>query len=199
MRHSLLLFTIAGSTLSLRTPIRQYSKSILFAMGLTTQVATAGSSNTIDHTASIMFLGSCFSTSMAQRLRERKLNVVSNPQGILFNPKSISSCIDRLVQSDFLFQEPDLFLDLTDQDIYYSWHHGREYSSVSPAEALQKMNDEIRTGHKHLKKASTLFLTLGTSFAYELIQTGEIVSNCHKQPGKLFEKIELSVEDIVSR
>lgn len=42
-----------------------------------------------------------------------------------------------------------------------------------------------------------VFLTLGTNHVYRLRETGEIVDNCQKQPQRLFQEEELTVEQCV--
>jgi len=149
----------------------------------------------IDHQSPLTFIGSCFSESMADELRKRKFDVVSNPQGILFNPASISMCIDRIV-TRHCFDESDIFPDAMDSEVFHSWHHGREFSGTNVG-ILDRMNSELEEGHKHLVKSAVLFITFGTNVAYKHKIEGTIVSNCHKQPGTNFEKIHLEVDDVV--
>jgi hypothetical protein len=59
------------------------------------------------------------------------------------------------------------------------------------------MNDDIIAGHEMLKKADFLFITLGTAWVYEFIETGKIVSNCHKLPANLFHRYRLNVDEVI--
>ena len=54
-------------------------------------------------------------------------------------------------------------------------------------------------GHKQLLKSKMIFITLGTSFAHRIRSNCDykVVSNCHKQPSKDFEKIMISAEHTV--
>jgi len=54
------------------------------------------------------------------------------------------------------------------------------------SDALRNANEVIDLGHDFLKKASHVFVTLGTAWGYMLNHT--TVTNCHKQPGDLFQK-----------
>ena len=54
------------------------------------------------------------------------------------------------------------------------------------SDALRNANEVIDLGHNFLKKASHVFVTLGTAWGYMLNHT--TVTNCHKQPGDLFQK-----------
>jgi hypothetical protein len=44
----------------------------------------------------------------------------------------------------------------------------------------------LRKASDDLKKATVLFLTFGTAHVFKLKETGQVVSNCHKLPGTLF-------------
>jgi len=123
--------------------------------------------------------------------------VVSNPQGILFNPLSIAKCLQRIVSSD-RFSEDELVLDSIDKDVYHSWQHGREFSGRDKVQVVKKMNEALFYSHEHLSKSKCLFITLGTSIAYKHKETNTFVSNCHKQPSTQFDKLQLSITEIVS-
>src|SRR5207302_11284671 len=48
------------------------------------------------------------------------------------------------------------------------------------------------------KQSDWLIITLGTSFSYQLIETGESVANCHRAPAQWFSKGLLSIEETVA-
>ena len=122
---------------------------------------------------------------------------MSNPQGISFNPISISNTIRRCSNRQ-QFDVDDLFRDHLNGDIFHSWQHGREYSGTNETEVLKRMNSDLMKGYEYLRTASAVFVTLGTSFAYKRKSGRDdkdnVVSNCHKQPASLFEKITISPE-----
>jgi hypothetical protein len=49
-----------------------------------------------------------------------------------------------------------------------------------------------------LQTADWLIVTLGSSFVYQLKESGQLVANCHKAPGTWFEKRMLSIDDQLS-
>ncbi len=63
--------------------------------------------------------------------------------------------------------------------------------------ALQQINDRLRQAHDRMSRTDWLLLTWGTTFVYQQRETGRIVSNCHKQPEKLFTRRMLTVDEIV--
>ena len=175
--------------------ISHFGKRRIFSNKYQTEIEMPIAKFKIHHGEQVLFLGSCFSETISDELKQRKFKVFSNPQGILFNPLSISSCIERLVEKKF-FTQSDLFLDKIDGDTYHSWFHGREFSGIDQEDVLNNINHQIEIGHSHIKNSKALFITLGTSVVYKLISENLIVSNCHKQPGKLFEKRILNVNEI---
>ena len=49
-----------------------------------------------------------------------------------------------------------------------------------------------------LRRARNVFLTLGTHVCYRLKEGKLLVSNCHKQPGRLFDEARLSLSECVA-
>lgn len=125
---------------------------------------------------------------------QAKLPVTVNPFGILFNPASIASTIERL-QTGVPFSENDLILS---GDLWVSLaHHGR-FSSSDKTQTLEQINQALRQGSEAIAQADYLILTLGTAWVYRYKQTGKIVANCHKLPASAFERFRLEAEEIVT-
>ena len=110
--------------------------------------------------------------------------------GILYNPKSIASALERLVSGK----------EFTDDELFYHnglWasfmHHGA-FSHANKDEALRMMNERLREGHAQLKSATHLIITFGSAEVYE--RNGMVVSNCHKLPAREFTHRLLSIEEI---
>jgi len=68
----------------------------------------AVSQNKITHQDGVLFLGSCFSEHIANRLFDLKFKVNTNPFGIVFNPKSIVTALQRMIHKRY-FKEEDVF------------------------------------------------------------------------------------------
>jgi hypothetical protein len=140
----------------------------------------------------VMLMGSCFTEHIYQYLYDHKFNAIQNPNGILFNPKSISHALEfyisnRRINPDELFFRNGL------------WNHWQFHSSLSHSEinlALHNINEQLNLAHSFLVDAKWLILTFGSAFVYEL-QNGETVSNCHKAPTAMFVRRMLSVNEIV--
>lgn len=131
-----------------------------------------------------VFVGSCFTENMSSRLSALGLPVTVNPHGILFNPVSVARCVGDLVDGKRYTLED---LDKFDSKYLSYFHHG-SFSNVDSEAALEEINLSIEQGREALKKAQTLFITFGSSWAYRHREKNVIVANCHKVPQSTFDK-----------
>src|SRR3989338_6294 len=136
---------------------------------------------TIDHKQEILLLGSCFSTHLHQRLRRAGFKSVSNPFGVVFHPVALAQFID-------LCLNPGSERILCSEDVWLSWDAGSEVYAMSESELRNRLST-IRAEFKRvIERAECLVITLGSAHGYRLRATNEVVANCHKQPGSIFEK-----------
>lgn len=145
---------------------------------------------TIDHNSRIVMLGSCFAENISKRLIDCGFNVVVNPMGILYNPKSIAAALDKLT-TGIEFTEEELFCH---NGLWASFMHHGSFSHADKDEALKMMNERLNEGHEQLKNATHLIITFGSAEVYE--RDGIVVSNCHKLPAREFTHRLLSVDEI---
>jgi len=147
----------------------------------------------ISYKSSVVFMGSCFTENVGQKMADLKYQVDINPFGILYNPVSVANGIRLLLQTK-TFQQDDL---IEHQGVWHSFfHHGR-FSSVDATETLKEINDRLQFSSGFLKNADFLLITFGTAWVYRYQKSGEIVSNCHKIPAKEFVRDKLTVSEIV--
>lgn len=152
---------------------------------LCTEVNFSKSKFKLDYNSTTMFIGSCFSENMSSELKKYKFKLSANPQGIVFNPVSISECLSNVIHNK-AFTLKDIFKDAVHPDIYHSWQHHSSFSALDSTEMVKNMNDKISAAHETLAKATVVYLTLGTSFVHALTNAQNanqsvIVSNCHKR------------------
>ncbi|HEY0108908.1 MAG TPA: GSCFA domain-containing protein [Fibrella sp.] len=140
----------------------------------------------------IVTVGSCFAEVMGGRLADHKLAVVNNPLGTLFNPFSISKLLTLAVNGGQLdeahyAQRDGLWFHY---DAHSSiWGHSKPELADTFARRLAELGDELR-------RADWLLLTLGSAVVYEHRETGQVVANCHKMPGTLFDKYLLQIDPV---
>ncbi|MBR4131214.1 MAG: GSCFA domain-containing protein [Bacteroidaceae bacterium] len=139
-----------------------------------------------------VLLGSCFAQNMGERFQSYGLNAVCNPLGVTYNPESIAIQVKEALapKAELPVFEIDgswrcwwasTLLNDTDEERFRKTIHG----------TFSELGEAIR-------KADYLFLTLGTNVCYRLKESGMIVANCHKAPGKLFEEVTLTTEECVN-
>ncbi|MEO8762797.1 MAG: GSCFA domain-containing protein [Ginsengibacter sp.] len=151
------------------------------------------STNKIAYTDKVFFIGSCFSEKIAGKMKGLKFNVLQNPNGILYDPLSISAALVSYIENR-QFAESDLFsLD----GLWHSWQHHSAFSGMDKEPVWININQARAEAYRFLATASWLIITPGTSYNYSLKKTGEPVANCHKAPQELFEKKLLPVEEII--
>ena len=145
-------------------------------------------SDLINHRDHLLSIGSCFAEELALFLKKRKIEILSNPSGIVYNPVSITLLLENLMDE----KQPEAG-DLFFRDgLYHHYQfHGR-YSGTKAEDVLEKMSSSLLAAAIHLRKCRFLILTLGTSWVYREKESGQIVANCHKVPAAQFTKEWLS-------
>lgn len=138
----------------------------------------------IRHQDKMMLVGSCFTQHIGNKLAELKFSTLQNPNGILFDPFSVSRSLLSYIDNKPLEQEELFFLN----ELWQSWQHHSVYSGMQPQEVLDSINRSRQEAHTFLQQSDWLLITLGTSFSYRLQQTGDAVANCHRAPAQWFHK-----------
>jgi len=143
----------------------------------------------------ILFIGSCFSEEIGNKMANLKFDVLQNPNGILYNPVNIADALSSYIENKPFDNENLLELN----GLWHSWKHHSVFSGINKNEVLQKIVSSQLCAHDFLKKANVLIITLGTAFSYQLKTNKESVVNCHKAPAGIFEKKLLTIDEIVSK
>jgi len=155
----------------------------------------------ISYRDKILLTGSCFTEHIGNFLIEAKFNAFQNPNGILFDPVSVTSSLLSYIQNK-KYGEQDLFYL---NETWNSWQHHSRFSGTSKTECLNNINQSQQRAHEFLKKADWLIITLGSAFTYKLVTESSFssngtqdVANCHKAPAQNFEKHLNTIEEIVT-
>ena len=161
-------------------------------MELRTQVPIRNYDHKIDFTSRILCLGSCFSTHISDKLLYNGFQVTSNPFGIFFHPVAIEKLIQNSLNQK-CYDESDVFF------LNERWHYFNAHSDISnsnKSEILSNLNRISEQTAKDIVTATHITITLGTSWCYRNLISGEVVANCHKVPQNEFKKHLLSVAEI---
>ena len=163
-------------------------------MELRTTLNIEPSRNKITYNDRVMFIGSCFASSIGSQLEMGHLPVMINPSGAVFNPVSVCNTLDTILSGKEFVQDDLHYNDGT----WLSFYHYTDFSSEDPVKVLEKINKKSKEALDFISGARFLFITLGTARVYRLKKTGMIVSNCHKIPSVQFETDLLTVNEIVT-
>lgn len=136
--------------------------------------------------------GSCFAANVAAKMRN-SLWDATDPLGALYNPLSILEVLKLIIEKDVEKIRDSLFE-------YQGSIHSRlldsSFSSESEEELIKRYSVAASKFWEALQTGKQLIITFGTAWVYELKETGEVVANCHKLPGSLFNRFRLGVEEI---
>jgi len=140
------------------------------------------------------FAGSCFAHYLHEKLKDRGLNAFEAPFGNMYNPHSLFSNMERLLDERYLEEEEIFIHDGL-------WKHYAFHSLVCKTDKqlfIEECNNQIKKHNNILKETTGLILTWGTSWVYEKKGSG-IVNNCHKQPASDFSRRCLTYKEIYNK
>ncbi len=145
----------------------------------------------IEHSDTILTIGSCFAENVGELFKKFKFNSLINPFGVLYNTASIKNSLD-IIAKQKVFTEDDLIFD---QSEWHSFYHHSNFSHHKVESILSKINSVSASTFEFLKNVDWIIISLGTSFVFYHRDREMIVSNCHKIPQKEFEHKFLSVSE----
>ncbi|MDR1113293.1 MAG: GSCFA domain-containing protein [Bacteroidales bacterium] len=163
-------------------------------MKFRSEITLSQSPFTLNPQDKIMLIGSCFTTHIGQFLTESGFDTCVNSFGTLFNPHSIAQGLNLTIEP----QRYDERYIYHHEDYFVSFAHNTFFNRKEQSDFLQNIENQLNISHKFLKQAQYLFITFGTAFCYKFIERNLIVANCHKIPNFKFEKIRLTVDEIVA-
>lgn len=135
------------------------------------------------------FLGSCFSTNISQKFGAHFISNFANPFGTQFSPDAIAQTI-KLIEN----QEVPQLTQFENQ--FHALLFDSQFSNANSETLLFQIQQILAKSIEHIKKADTIFITLGSAWIYKHIETQKNVGNCHKIPQKNFEKMLLGISEI---
>lgn len=141
----------------------------------------------------LLAMGSCFTEHIGGMLQYYKFNVDLHPFGIVYNPVSLHQQL-RYLMGNQLLVEGDLFQH---HGLWHSFMHHGHFSGTHKAQVRDGINARIQQARKQMQQTDLLILSLGTTWIYELAETGMVVANCHKVPEKEFRRRLVTVDYIL--
>lgn len=162
-------------------------------MDFRTEIKIEPNRRLIEYSSPVAFVGSCFSGEMASRMRDGLMPVLSNPNGVVYNPVSVAVTL-RSLKNRRRYGLGDLWLN---DGKWLSFDHYTDFASDDSDYCLEKINRSVSEASEFIARAGFLFVTFGTAWIYSRKDTGEAVSNCHKIPSSFFSRELLTVSSIV--
>ncbi len=153
-------------------------------MQFRTQIPQQKLSTQIKLSDKFITLGSCFANSIHQKLAQNKFNSLSNPLGIIYDPRSIA----RVLNFALTGNRPDKQTYINTGNAFVNLLSHSTMNGNTLEESKELINAQLTNLKLELEKANWLIITLGTSWVYYQNSTGLQVANCHKIPQKEFRK-----------
>lgn len=143
-------------------------------------------------THQIVTIGSCFADVMGHQLAAHKLAVTNNPFGTIFNPISISKLLLLALNGG----RPDEQLYVERDGVWFHYDFHSSLWAPTREELAQKLTGRLQEVGEAIRRADWLILTLGTAVVYRHSETNQVVANCHKMPGSLFDNYLYAIDHI---
>ena len=162
-------------------------------MNFRTEIQIKKSAEKISLSQKVLLLGSCFAQNMQIKFADGGFEAM-HPFGAIYNPYSVANSF-KLIAENKAIAEESLFFQ---KDKWNSYAFHSSYSSEEKNEAIRQMSEAITRANDILNSENPIIIvTLGTSWVYELNETGEIVANCHHSAASSFTRRAMDVEEII--
>jgi hypothetical protein len=148
-----------------------------------TRFVPAEGAQPFGYSDTLVLMGSCFATSIGEKLLQDQFQVIVNPFGIVYNPLTMALQLDLLMDED-LSRLPPLYFD---GELYHAPLHHGVFSHPDESTTLDRIERAWNEGRTALHRAKVLILTWGHTDVYVDKQSGTPVANCHKRPANHFE------------
>ena len=132
-------------------------------------------------------LGSCFADEMGGRMAAGGLKACVNPFGTLYNPVSVCNSVTRM-SAGVPFTEDDCVEMGAGAGLICSFSHHTSFARPTKEEFLENANSALKEASEAFGEASVVMVTLGTSWCFRHLKTGETVSNCLKRDAAEFSR-----------
>lgn len=167
-------------------------------MELQTYVALPERILTLEPSSGVMMVGSCFASHIGKKLTESlpRKAVTINPRGVMYNPLSILTCLNRFVWGEGFTDDTSF---IAPDGLWHDWRFDTTVTAESP-EALEERIEKIEAETAiAFDRMNVLFITFSTDHAYLLKdrigdETDRVVTNCHKMTPATFEEVTLDGE-----
>lgn len=138
-----------------------------------------------------ILLGSCFAQYMGERMGAEGWPVVVNPLGTLYNPFSIHQVVEAALQA----QEAEIPVFAADGE-WRCWWANTTFRTPTESGTRQLVRDQLTRLGESLRRTQQLVVTLGTNVCYRLRESGMVVTNCQRQPDRIFQEYRAPLSEV---
>lgn len=142
----------------------------------------------VSHESTLVFVGSCFAENLSKKLTLHGFHVLANPFGVLFHPFAIAKVLSNALKG--VTFKPSV---VQREDVFLSWDTNGSFYGIDFQCYIEKLDAISHELKKQLQNTNVLFLTFGTAWVYNHLESKQYVANCHKFPAQQFEKSLASV------
>lgn len=138
-------------------------------------------------------LGSCFVSNLAPYFKYWQIPYGYNPLGTSFNPISIAQQLDLILSSPS--QLPEYYKH---QESYHALFAANKFQHTDHAVLSENIDKQLVNSKNLLsntKNSKLIIISFGTAHAWYMKE--DLVNNCHKLPGQLFNRKILPINEIV--
>ena len=164
-------------------------------MKLQTPVTFAPSRIPVTPDDRVLVIGSCFADQVGSRLRHAGFDACVNPFGTLYNPLSVAAALSRLCDGR-PFTESECVEMGAGAGLVCSFSHHTSFARETAEEFLSHANDALEEAAAFWRDCNKVLVTLGTVFCW--LHDGVVVSNCLKRPAAEFERVEMTLEQVMA-
>lgn len=164
-------------------------------MKLQTPVIIPESTIRISFDDRIMVLGSCFADNIGRIMASSGFNVLVNPFGTIYNPISLLNSMERL-ESGMPFRKEDCIEMGAGAGLICSFNHHTSFARPTEESFLDNANESLEKASAFFKECNKIIISLGTAWCYNLVSTGNTVSNCLKRNAKEFIRKRMDIRDV---
>lgn len=161
-------------------------------MKFSTVVPIKVAKDRIKYDDKILSMGSCFAVNISDKLKNYQFQSAVNPFGILFHPIAIERVIEYAVNGHE-FTSEDVFCH---NEVWSSFIAHSDLNELDEEDIVTKLNVKLFDLQTALRESTFLYITLGTAWVYEHIESGMVVANCHKVAQSNFKKRLLSYDEV---
>ena len=148
----------------------------------------------------VLLIGSCFTDHIGRYMTDAlpRGAVDVNPNGVLYNPGSIFTALNLLLDSSSSLEESSFFEGR--DGMWRNWLYAGEFAANTIEGCWNKIQERRLQAMQLLNEANALFITLSTDHCYYLqpdCARTSLVANCHKEPSKRFTEAALPFTEIL--